>query len=168
MEKYLEAGFVVNTHGVRGDIKVKSYCDSVSVFTGLKRFFLKTPDGYREISCVKNQPFGDEMALVRLEGCSTFEDAVIYKNKPLYADRDDIPLEEGDYFISDLIGLPVVDADSGEIYGRLTDIFNQGAQDLYELEKKDGTKGYVPAVPDFIIRIDPEQAIYIKTIDGLL
>ena len=168
MEKYLEAGLVVNTHGVRGDVKVKNYCDSVKAFAGIGKFYIKTAAGFKELRCEKNQPFGPDMALVRFEGCQTFEDAVIYKNKLLYADRDDIPRGEGDYFIADLIGLPVTDVDTGEVYGKLTDVYNQGAQDLYEFEKEDGTRGLIPAVPEFIIRIEPGDAVYVRPIEGLI
>ena len=168
MEKYLEAGIVVNTHGVRGDVKVKNLCDSVDVLTSIKRFYIKQGGTMRELTAVKNSPFGTDMALMRFQGSASYEDAVVYKTKTLYADRDDIPLGEGDVFIADIIGLPVIDADSGQVYGKVTDVFNQGAQDLYEVEKADGEKALIPSVPDFIIRIDVLSGVYIRPIEGLI
>ena len=168
MEKYLEAGIVVNTHGVRGDVKVKSLCDSVDVLTSVKRFYIKQGGEMRPLTAVKNVPFGADMALLRFEGSASYEDAVVYKTKTLYADRDDIPLGEGDVFIADIIGLPVIDADDGRVYGRVTDVFNQGAQDLYEVKKENGETALIPSVPDFIIRIDVLSGVYIRPIEGLI
>lgn len=168
MEKYLEAGIIVNTHGVRGDVKVKNLCDSVDVLTSIKRFYIKQGGMMRELTAVKNSPFGADMALMRFDGSVSYEDAVVYKTKTLYADREDIPLEDGSVFIADIIDLPVIDVDSGKVYGRVSDVFNQGAQDLYEVEKENGEKALIPSVPDFIIRIDVSSGVYIRPIEGLI
>ena len=169
MEKYLEAGVVVNTHGVRGDVKVKSLCDSPAVLTGIKEFYIKEANGeFKRLSCPRRVPFGADTVLLRFEGCETFEEAVKYKNRTLYADREDIPKGENDFFIADIIGLPVIDADSGIVYGKVTDVFNQGAQDLYEVQTGDGEKKLIPAVPQFITEIDISRGLFIRPIEGLI
>ena len=61
------------------------------------------------------------MAILKLKGVDTVEDAVKYRNQVLYVDRDEILLEEGEYFVQDLIGLRVLDADSGKEYGKIVD-----------------------------------------------
>lgn len=168
MEKYLEAGVIVNTHGVHGDVKVMNMCDAPKVFSKLKALYIKRNDEYKAYNCTRNSVLGKNMLVVHLEGVETIEDAMKLKGVSVYADRDDIPLKKGDFFIADIIGLPVIDNESGEIYGKVTDVFNQGAQDLYEVEKPDKTLALIPAVPHFIIRIDPESGVYVSLIEGLL
>ncbi len=168
MKEFLEAGVVVNTHGVHGDLKIKNYCDSSRVFTSLKTLYILKGGEYIPFKCTKSASLGQDMMLVHLEGCATVECAVKYKNLLLYAKREDIPVKEGYFFIADIIGLPVIDNATGRVYGKVTDVFNQGAQDLYEVEKEDKTKGLIPAVPEFINRIDINSGVYVTLIDGLL
>ena len=85
----------------------------------------------------------------------------------VYAAREDLPLEEGDAFIVDLIGLPVKDADSREVIGKLVDINTRGVRDLYIVRNESGDH-MVPAVPEFITEIDIEDAVYVRPIPGLL
>ena len=103
MNKYLEAGKIVNTHGVKGDLKVECRCDSQEVFASLSTLYLKKGGEYVPYRCTKNQPY-KEMMLVHLESVDTMEDAILLKNRSLYADREDFNLPEGCYFIADLLG----------------------------------------------------------------
>ena len=75
---------------------------------------------------------------------------------------------EDDFFIADLIGLDVLDADTNERYGTLKEVTNQGAQDLYVIKRDGKADGYVPAVPAFIKEISLEKGIYISPIEGML
>lgn len=167
MQKYLEAGKIVNTHGVRGDLKLESYCDSPEALTKIKTLYIKNGEVYKEIKCKKSQVFKG-MVLLHIDGCDTYEDAVIYKNLTVYADRNDVFCEKGKYFVADLIGLLVVDNETGECYGNVSDVVNYGAGDLYEIKKPDGKTVLVPAIEQFIPRIDLEKAVYITPIGGLL
>ena len=69
-------------------------------------------------------------------------------------------------FIADIIGLPVKDAQSGQSYGVLTDVIEGGASQLYEIECG-GKKAYMPAIKEFIDRIDINDAIYVKVPEGM-
>ena len=75
---------------------------------------------------------------------------------------------ENDYFIVDLIGLPVKDAITGEEYGVLADVINQGAQDLYQVKREGKADAYIPAIPEFVSKIALDEAIYITPIEGML
>ena len=88
------------------------------------------------------------------------------KNKIIYASRDDIELEEGDFFIADLVGLPVIDADSGKEYGKLTDVINTGASDIYVIKTPTG-EAMMPAVDEFVEEIDLDKGIFVKPIEGM-
>ena len=103
MEKYLEAGMIVNTHGVRGDIKAESWCDSPAVLAGLPTIYLKKSDGSLLPLKVTKGSVHKGMALLKLEGIDDINDAVRFKNMVIWADREDIPAREGSYFIADLI-----------------------------------------------------------------
>ena len=167
MQKYLEAGKIVNTHGVRGDVRIESYCDTPEVLSKLKTLCLKTPSGYEKLVCSKSQVYKG-MVLAHFKGYDDYDAAVALKNKIVYADRDDISCEEGKYFVADLIGLAVIDNDSGECYGEISDVVNYGAGDLYEVTMKDGKKCLIPAIDRFIASVDIEKAVYITPIGGLL
>ena len=94
------------------------------------------------------------------------EDADKLREKVLYLSRDDIELEEGEVFIADLIGLPVIDESSGEEYGRITDVINAGASDIYVIETPKG-EAMMPAVEEFVKNIDLEKGVFVKPIEGM-
>lgn len=168
MEKkqYLECAIIINTHGVRGDVKLESLCDSPEVLAGLKRVFVLENGKYREIKVTHTSVF-KQFVLATLEGVNDMDQAAAMKGTTLYAARDDFELEEGDYFIADLIGLPVIDIDSGKSYGKIKDVINRGASDIYVVNTPDGER-MMPAVEEFVKKIDLENGIFVKTIPGLL
>jgi 16S rRNA processing protein RimM len=89
------------------------------------------------------------------------------KGKVLYAKREDFHLEEGEYFIADLTGLKVIHADTGEQLGTVKEVINRGASDLYVIRTKTG-EGMIPAVEEFVDRVDPEAGIFARPIEGML
>ena len=107
-----------------------------------------------------------QFVLLTLEGVDTLEAAVAMKNEIIYADREDFHLGEGDFFIADIIGLPVIDVDDGKKYGTLKDVLNSGSSDIYEIATDSGDV-MIPAVAEFIIKVTPEDAIYIRPIPGM-
>ena len=167
MKKYLEAGKVRNTHGVKGAMKVEHWCDNAQIFAALPSVYTAFGDIYKEHKVVAASIAGDGTVILRLEDVNTFEDAARLKNTVLYADREALPDEPDRVYIADVIGLPVFDAESGEKYGTLADVTTTGAQELYVISTPDGEK-LVPAVKEFIDRVELEKGIYIKPIPGLL
>ena len=163
-EKYLEAGKIVNTHGVRGDIKVDSYCDSVEDLLSFSRVFIKNGTDYKPYKITKASAFKG-MALLHFEGIDDFDAANLLKNKLIYASRDDMDLPEGTYFVADLIGLPVFDAASGRVYGKVKDLVDGSASRLYEIETPSGVV-LLPAVDAFISGVDLEKGIAVTPIEG--
>ena len=106
------------------------------------------------------------MVLAHLEGFTNPEDAAKYKNRTVYADRDDIPIAEGAHFIVDLIGLPVLNAKSGKVYGKLAEVIKNGAQEVYEIAT-DGGMRYMPVVDEFVKEVDLEKGILVLPIEGM-
>lgn len=165
-KKYLECAIAVNTHGVKGDLKLESLCDSPSVLAGLKRMFVLENGEYREIKVIRASVFKG-FVLAKLDGIDGIDAALLLKGKMLYADRNDFSLEPGSFFISDLIGLDVIDITGREHYGRVIDVINRGASDIYVVKTATGER-MIPAVDEFIKRIDLEDGIFVSTIPGLL
>lgn len=134
---------MVGTHGLRGEMRVQPWCDSPEVFATLKTLYL-TDTGEQPIA-VKSRPF-KRIALMKVEGVDTVEQAEAYRGTILYLNRDDLPLEKGAYFIADMIGLKVLDVDTGQQYGVITDVSHTGANDVYHMDM-DGREVLIPAIP---------------------
>ena len=166
LAEYLECGRIINTHGVRGDVKLESYCDTPEILKGLDRVYLKDGAEYRALD-VRHASIMKTFVLMSLSGVDTLDDAIALKNKTVYAAREDLPIEEGAHFIVDLIGLPVIHADSGKVYGTLKSVTNLGASDLYTVSTEGGER-MMPAVPEFVIRIDLSEGIFVRPIEGML
>jgi len=173
MEKYLECGKIVNTHGVRGDVKIDPWTDYPEIFTSLESVRVNTEKikgnnaaDYREMKITKASVFKN-FIICHFEGVDDFDSANKLRNMILYADRDDIPKEDGAVFIVDLLGLPLIDADSGVRYGIIKDVINRGGNDIYDVDigKKDTV--YFPAVKEFVDRIELEEAVYIRPPKGI-
>lgn len=151
-QKYLEAGEIVNTHGVRGDLKIMPWCDGPEFLKAFKTFYI---DG--NAHKVLEARVHKNMLLCRLEGVEDVSKAQTYKGKVIKIDRDSAKIAEGRVFISDLIGLPVL-ADGTEI-GKLKDVYSGAANDVYIVQ---GEKEYmIPAVSEFLEDVNVDQG-YIK------
>ena len=108
------------------------------------------------------------MVIMKIEGTDTVEDAQKLRNRVLYIDRDDVELEEGSYFIQDLIGLEVIESKDGKLYGKISDVTQTGANDVYHIRAEDGKEYLIPAIPDVIDSVDIEGGVMkITALDGL-
>lgn len=151
MKKYLDIGKIVSIHGVRGEVNVQVRCDSPAFFCKLKTLYT---EGGSPLTVERSRPKNATMAILKLKGIDTADGAQTLKNTLLYMDREDVTLPEGTYFIADLIGLDCV-TEAGESLGRLTDVLETGANDVYEITKN-GKKYYIPAIPSVVISTDIE------------
>lgn len=164
--QYLECGRIVNTHGVRGGLKLESWCDTPDDLASLKKVFFKA-NGEFECRKVKRASIFKQFVLMELDGIDSIEKAELLKGTVVFADRDDISIDEDAFFIADLIGLDVIDIATGEKLGTLADVLNLGASDLYEIKTPSGKK-LIPAVPEFIKEIDLDKGIFVALIEGML
>lgn len=152
--EYLEIGQVVGTHGVRGELRVDPWCDSPAVLATVKTLYADA-QGNGKWS-VKARPH-KRIALMKIHGVDTVEDAERLRGQVLYVKRGDLKLADGAYFICDLIGMQVVDADSGEEYGTITEVSSTGSNDVYHMQATDGREILIPAIPAIIASIDVES-----------
>ena len=165
-EKYLECGKIINTHGVKGALKIESWCDSVDVLCSIPRLYVKKRDGfvcYNVASASEHKKCG----LVKLEGVDDMDAALLLKNKVVYAERETIPIDEDAAFIVDMIGLDVFKYGTDEKLGVLEDIFESVASDIYVVKTPDGREVLVPGVDEFIEEIDVKRGIWISPIPGM-
>lgn len=165
MKDYLECGKIANTHGVRGGLIIESWCDSPEVLAKLKTVYTEKNGVYSPVKVEKAAVYKGRV-LAEIFGVDTLEKAATLKNTVLFAKREDLPLGEGDYFVQDLIGLTVYEIGTDKAYGKLTDVINGAATDLYEVENERG-KFLVPVVSEFVKEIDLERGIFIKAIEGM-
>ena len=152
--KFLETGKIVGTHGVRGMVRIQAWCDTPEFFCSLKKVYLDK-DGKEALSIVKSAPHGN-VVIAQIKGVDTIEAAEKYRNKVLYMDRNDAKLEEGRYFICDLIGCEVFDSNTSKKLGVLSDVSETGANDVWHITR-DGKEYLVPAIADVIVTVDTEN-----------
>lgn len=167
INEYLECGQITRAHGVNGAMVINPFCDSYEIFSEIKKLYLKESEGYRCLKVKKCSPYKNS-AIVVVDGISTPEEVTKLRMEYVYAHRDDIPKGENDFFIVDLIGLEVRDANTGELYGTLKDVTNQGAQDLYVIKRESKADAYIPAIGEFVQEISLEKGILITPIEGML
>lgn len=164
-QKYLECGKIINTHGIDGAVKLECWCDSPEVLADLEVVYFKSEDNYEGRRVLRGSVF-KSFVIAKIEGIPDIDTAQSQVGRVIYADRDDIALEDGDHFIADLIGLDIIHADSGVKLGRLREVINRGASDIYVIDTPDG-ECMMPAVDEFVIEIDIDKAIYVRPIEGM-
>ena len=120
---------------------------------------------YSQIEIIKASVYKGRV-LAELDKVDSLEAATALKNTVIFAKREDLPLAEGDFFVQDLIGLTVYEIGTDKVYGKLSDVINGAATDLYEIENERG-KFLVPVVAEFVKEIDLERGIFIKAIEGM-
>ena len=168
MQKRLEVGQIVNTFGIKGEVKVTPFTNDMKRFDDLKKVYV-TSRKDSKLYKVENVRYHKNMVLLKLENINNPEDAEMLKNAYLEIDREDaIPLEEGTYFIADLIGLEVY-SDEGNLLGKVEDIYNTGSNDIYVVKDELGKQILLPGIKDVIKDVQIENAkIIVHLIPGLI
>ncbi|MEA5012352.1 MAG: ribosome maturation factor RimM [Angelakisella sp.] len=165
MKRFLECGKIVTTHGLKGEVKVLSWCDTPEELTDWEVLYLDKGNRELEIEYARVQK---NMVVMKIAGIDNVDQALTLRNKILYLDRTMEDLEKGVYYIQDLMGLQVVDADNGKLYGTLVDVTETGANDVYHIKFEDGSIQLIPAIPQVIIKIDIEgERMEIRPLEGL-
>ena len=167
MKEYLECASVIRIHGLNGGLMVNHMCDSYEAFAKIKTLYLRSNGEYAPLKVKKISPYKSG-ALILFSEITDADSATKLRSRILYAHRDDVPLDEGSFFIVDLLGLDVFDANSGVRYGKLKDVINSGAQDIYVVEGDNGVLSYVPAIKEFVKEISLEKGILITPIEGMI
>ena len=168
MTKYLEIGQIVNTFGIKGMVKVKPFTDDNKRFDRLEKVYIKNKEKLKEYQ-IEEVKYHKDMILIKFRGIENPEQANLLRNSYLMIDREEEkPLEEGTYYIVDMIGLEVY-TEEGELLGILEDIFNTGSNDIYVVKNELGKQILLPSIPDVIKKIDmPNKKVIVHLLPGLV
>lgn len=159
LKSYLEIGKIVGTHGIQGEMRVECWCDNPEFVARFKTLYFN--EGKDKLD-VKARPHKN-IALVKIKGVDTIEQADTLRGKVLYMKRSDAKLPKGVHFVQDLVGLEIKDFDTDAVYGILTDVLKTGANDVYELKNSEGKAFYLPVIPDVVREISPEKGYVLIT-----
>ena len=167
IKAYLELGKIVGTHGIRGEVKISPWCDDPDFAKHFSTVYFDAA-GTKPVhvnGCRKHKA----MILMLLEGYNTVEAAETLRSKMLYIKRSDIRLQPGVWFIEELLGCTVLNADDPQKeYGRLTDIFKTGANDVWQVTDAQGRDFLLPAIKDVVIHADVENCrVFIRPLKGI-
>ena len=164
-QQYLECGKIVGAHGLRGDLKVQPWGNSPQELCQYRTLFLDKGHTRLEVEKIRVQK---QMVLLKAAGVDSIEAAQALRGRVLYIDRELDSLEEGQYYIQDLLGLTVVDADDGHSYGTLCDYSETGANDVYHIRFADGKERLIPAIPQVVVAVDVAGGVMqIRPLPGL-
>lgn len=168
MKERLEVGQIVNTFGIKGFVKIYPYVDDITRFDNLKNVYIKSKKQEQKLE-IEEVKYQKNMVLAKFKGIDTLDQAQNLRNAYVeIARKDAIQLEEGQYFIADLLGLPVF-IDTGEKLGVLDDIFNNGSTDIYVVKNELGKQFLLPYIDEVVKDINlEEKKIIVHLIEGLV
>lgn len=156
-KQYLETGKIVNVHGLKGEVKVYPWCDTPELLCEFDILYFN--QGKQPIE-IEHSRVQKNMVIMKIKGIDTVEQANTLRNRVIYLNRDDLLLDDDTYFIQDLIGMQVYDADNNTFYGILSDVLETGANDVYTIKNEELHKEFlIPAIPQVVISTDIDNNI---------
>lgn len=168
MEKYLEIGQIVNTFGIKGQVKVNPFTDDIRRFDELKEMYVEKKHELKLFQ-IEKVNYSKNMVILKLKGIETPEQAETLRNSYLKIDRKNAKkLPEGTYYIADLIGLDVY-TDENKLLGKLDYIYNTGSSDIYVVKDEQGKETLLPAIKEVLKQVDLDsKKIIVHIIEGLI
>ena len=158
MIKFLQIGKIVNTHGIRGELKIITLTDDPKRFDKLKQAYI-SPDisGNMEKYNVEKVRYHKNFVYIKFKEITNINDAEKFKNSYVIIDRKDaVDLPEDSFFICDLIGMDVYE-ESGEVVGKLKDVLKTGSNDVYIVKRKKGKDILIPALKSVVKDVSIEN-----------
>lgn len=159
----IEFGKIVNTHGLKGEVKVYSYTDNEKKILKLKKVYIRGKE-YK----VESMRLQKQMFLMKLQGVDDIDQTKFLMNEMCFreVEKNESNDDEG-YFIKDLVGIEVID-ESGNTIGTLKEVFRTGANDVYEVVDKNNKSIYLPAIKKVIKSIDiSSHKMTVELMEGL-
>ena len=167
--KDVEIGMVTGPLGIRGEVKIKSYAENPSRFNKIKEIGLRIKGKDAGDYTIEHARISGGMVVVKLAGVDDRNAAELLRNAEVFMDRSDLePLKPGEHYIRDLIGMTVIDDETGDVIGTLGDVLTDRPQDIYVIAADDGSEFMLPAVPEFVRGIDDDaRTIRVRLIEGI-
>lgn len=167
MEEYFEIGQIVNTSGLKGVLKIKPFTDDIKKFSNLKTIYIKTKNGLTEFK-IEQVRYVKNMVMLKLTGIDTVEEAEKYRNLYIKILRDQEELEEGSYYVVDILGCKV-NTDTNQELGKVVDVFQTGSNDVYVVKDEQGKQILLPAIKQVIKNVDiKNKIIIVHLLEGLV
>ncbi len=167
MQEYFEVGQIVNTFGIKGQLKVKPFTDDMERFEELKTVYICKKNEMKKVE-IEDVKYNKQCVLLKVKGIEDLTEAEKYKGLFLKIDRKDAKkLPKDTYFIADILGLEVY-TDEGKLLGKVDDIFPTGANDVYIVKDELGKQILLPSIPEVLKEIDLEKGkVIVHLIEGL-
>ncbi len=168
-ENFLKVGQIINTHGVRGEMKVYPLTDYKERFEELEYVYLEDSIAHKKIY-IDNVKYKNNIVILKVKGIESLNDAEKLKTKYIFIDRaDSRKLPEDTFLVADLIGLKVY-TEQNELIGTINDVIQSAGNDIYEIidYNNPSKKILIPAVGEFIKEVDLEKGIIVNVIEGLI
>lgn len=167
-ENMLQVGVITATHGIKGEVKVFPTTDDIKRFDYLKKVFIDSREGLIQVK-VAGVRYFKNLVILKFKGINDINDVEKYKKCPLLVTREDaVPLEEGEYYITDIIGINAV-SDDGVVLGTIKDVLQTGANDVYIIQTEDKKEILVPAIKQCILNVDlDKKEMKIHLLEGLV
>lgn len=160
----IKIGKIVNTVGLKGEVKVYNYSDRSEIYENTSHIYVEN-----DLTAVESVRVQKNMVILKLEGISDRDRAEALRGRELYVTEEDLPeLPQGQYYVRDIMGMAVRE-ENGTFLGEVTDVIQNTAQDIFEVQKQGGKKVLIPKVDEFVLNIDIEKKeILVRLIDGLM
>ena len=167
MEDYLRIGVLTSPHGVKGEVSLYPTSDDLERFRELDKVYFDLKEGKKEFT-VNGCKYKKNMPVLKFEEINDRDEIEKYRGVDVYVLREDaIPLDEGEYYLADIIGFDVIS--DGNVIGKLTDYFENAAdQTIFVVTCDDGSEKYIPDVEEFVKEVNiEEEKVYVKLIKGM-
>lgn len=167
IKQYLEIGQIVSTHGIKGEMRIQPWCDNGEFVKGFKTLYLDK-NGEKSMKVQLCRPHGN-IVILKLYEIDSVEQAMTYKGKILYMKRSDANLNDDQFFVQELIGCEVFDADDeSKKYGKITEVSQTGANDVWHIKGEDEKEYLIPSIPPVVIDVDVvAEKVLIRPLRGI-
>ena len=163
-QDFLEVGKITNTHGIMGEVRVEPWADSPDFLCKFKTLYVGKPQWPMQVERARVHK---HMAILKFEGITDMNGALAMKNQVLYIARKDANLPQGHFFLADLMGLEVREADTGTVLGSIADVLTPPANNVYVV-KGGARELLIPAVPDFVLETNVDEGyMTVRLIEGM-
>lgn len=168
-EKMFKVGQIVNTHGIKGEVRVKSFTEHEDRFHVGKKLYVFLPDETYEELEIKSSRTHQQYFLLSFTGHESIEDVETLKGAPVMIKEDQLKdLREGEYYVHDIIQCTMYTLD-GEKLGKIVEVLSTGANDVWVVEQADGKEVLIPYIRDVVKDVNlKEKKVYIEVMEGLL
>ncbi|MDY0405903.1 ribosome maturation factor RimM [Virgibacillus sp. 179-BFC.A HS] len=169
-EEFYNIGKIVNTHGIRGDVKVLRITDFSQRFAVGEKVYVQDSKGQLHAFVIDEHRVHKGFDLLHFEGVNNINDVEQFKGNYIkIAASQQTALEEGEYYYHEIIGCEVFRIDSGEKIGIITEILSPGANDVWVVKQPRGKEILIPYIDDIVKQVNPgDKKVIIEPMEGLL